>query len=308
MRETLLFRMVPTMRCNFRCEYCFEPNNPKKYSATMFDEKSVDEWVEGIERFNDYDIELYFWGGEPFCIEETYQFVKKCSELNHIISGFRIDTNTFFAEQIAKKCPSNKIKLNCSYHMQYHKLDDEFRKIKILKELDMVGMVNFVASPYNLTHLKEDYGMKVGDLIEKFGEIGVFVNIAGDFTYANNPNYERYEEYKEFIVQFISPEEWNWLRGVNEPRECDAGRKMFTVNYNGDFTSCISEKKYGNLFDGIIQPDSCSQICDKCCPSLVSYPFRKDNDFPTINSLLAYVDRNTKYRNTKKRDYFDYSF
>lgn len=308
MKEVIMFRMVPTMKCNFRCEYCFEPNNPKKYADTMFDSKTVDEWVEGIKKFSNYDIELYFWGGEPFCINETYEFIKKCTELDHIISGFRIDTNTFFAKKIVEECASEKIKLNCSYHMQYHTLEEELSKIKILKEHDMVGMVNFVASPYNLNHLKNDYGMTVKDLIEKFAELDVFLNIAGDFAFANNSKYERYEEYRDFIVQFISPEEWKWLRGVNEPRMCEAGRKMFTVNHNGDFSSCISDKKYGNLFEGVLTPDKEISVCDKLCPSLVAYPFRCDNDFTTVNSLLAYVERNRAYRETILGEYIDFSF
>lgn len=308
MKETIMFRFVPTMRCNFRCEYCFEPDNPKKYSSTMFDEKSVDEWIEGLRKFSDYNIDLYLWGGEPFCIDGTYDFIKKATELDNIISGCRIDTNVFYAEQIAKRCPSNKIKLNCSYHMQYHTLEEEFEKIKILKNLDMVGMVNFVASPYNLKHLRDDYNMSVSDLIKKFEEIGVFVNVAGDFAYANNPKYERIDEYRRFILQFISPEEWKWLRGVNEPRECTAGRKMFTVNYDGNFTSCIGNKSYGNLFDGILIPDKSDSVCKKLCPSLVAYPFRQDNDFPSVNSLEAYVSRNAKYRQSINEEFFDFKF
>ncbi len=308
MKETVMFRFVPTMRCNFRCEYCFEPNNQKKYASTMFDTKTVEEWVDGIQKFTDYNIELYFWGGEPFCIDGTYHFIKRCSEMDHIISGFRIDTNVFFAEKIATLCPSNKVKLNCSYHMQYHSLEEEFRKVKLLKNLDMVGMINFVASPYNLEHLKNEYGMTVNDLIKKFAEIDVFVNIAGDFAYANNPDYERYDEYKNFIMQFISPEEWMWLRGVDKERKCDAGRKMFTVDYNGNFLSCISDKKYGNLFNGILKPDEHSQICKKRCLSLVSYPFRLDNNFPTVNSLLAYVERNKEYREGVNEKFVDFSF
>lgn len=307
-KETIMFRFVPTMRCNFRCEYCFEPNNPKRYAATMFDTRTVEEWVDGVKKFDKYNIELYFWGGEPFCIDGTYDFVKKCSEMDHIISGFRIDTNAFFAEKIAARCPSNRVKLNCSYHMQYHSLEEEFRKVKLLKDLDMVGMVNFVASPYNLSHLKQEYKMTVNELIKKFAEIDVFVNIAGDFAYTNNIKYERYEEYKNFIMQFISPEEWMWLRGVNNKRECDAGRKMFTVDYEGNFSSCISQKKYGNLFDGILMPEEHSQICTNRCLSLVSYPFRLDNEYSPVNSLLAYVERNKKYREGLKENYVDFSF
>ena len=309
MKKTVMFRFVPTMRCNFRCEYCFEENNQKKYSPTMFDDHSVQEWVEGMKKFSGYNVDLYFWGGEPFCIEGTYDFVRECCKLDNIISGFRIDTNVSYAEKIIERCPSPKIKLNCSYHMQYLSLEQEFTKVKKLKDLDMVGMVNFVASPYNLTHLKDDYGMNVQDLIDKFGDIGVFVNVAGDFAYANNPKYERYEEYKEFIQQFISPEEWGWLRGQHsDERECSAGQKMFTVNYNGKLTSCISDKIYGDFFKGILEPDESASICNKNCPSLVAYPFRMDNKYSSINSMLKYVNRNQKYRDTIKFPYKNFEF
>lgn len=308
-KDTIMFRFVPTMRCNFRCEYCFEDNNVKSNGKTMFDDHSVMDWVTAMKQFAGYDIEPYFWGGEPFCIDGTYELLHEWTKMEHVISGIRIDTNTFFAEKIVEKCPSNKIKLNCSYHMQYHTLDDEFKKIKLLKDFDMVGMVNFVASKYNLTHLRNDYNMTVIDLIKLFEDIDVFVNIAGDFAYANNPDYERYEEYREFILQFISPEEWKWLRGeYNQERLCSAGQKMFTVEHNGDLTSCSSTKKYGNFFDGILKVDNEPFICNKECLSLVSYPFRCDNDFPSRNNLMAYIDRNQRYRKSLNSEYKDFKF
>lgn len=308
-KETVMFRFVPTMRCNFRCNYCFLDNNIKQNGKTMFDKHSVDEWVEAMMNYENYDIELYFWGGEPFCINETYTLLREWTKLDHIVSGFRIDTNIFYADKIAELCPSNKIKLNCSYHMQYHTLEQEFEKVKKLKSLDMIGMVNFVASKYNLDHLKSDYNMTVIDLINKFEEIGVFVNIAGDFAYANNPKYEKYDEYKNFILQFINPNEWDWLRNQHsKERLCSAGQKMFTVEYDGTFTSCISNRKYGNFFDGTLIFDKEYEICNKSCPSLVAYPFRCDNEFPAINSLLTYVKRNQDYRNENLKSYINFEF
>lgn len=308
-KNTVMFRFVPTMRCNYRCEYCFIDKSVKENGTTMFDSHSVDEWVEAMKQFYEYDIELYFWGGEPFCIEETYDLLREWTQMEHILPGIRIDTNIFFADKIAEKCPSSKIKLNCSYHMQYHTLEEQFRKVKKLKKLDMVGMVNFVASPYNLEHLKKDYNMTARDLIQKFRDIDVYVNIAGDFAYANNPKYERYEEYRNFIQQFISPEEWDWLRGNhNEARLCTAGQKMFTVGHNGEFSSCISKKSYGNFFDGILNMETEPSVCDKRCPSLVSYPFRCDNSFPFRNSLMEYVNRNQKYQELLKNEYINFEF
>jgi len=111
-KETMLFRFVPTMRCNFRCEYCFIENPVKQNGNTMFDVYSVDQWIEAMRNYSQYNIELYFWGGEPFCIPDTYKLLNEWTKMDHIIPGIRIDTNVFFAEKIATQCPSNKIKLN----------------------------------------------------------------------------------------------------------------------------------------------------------------------------------------------------
>lgn len=303
-----MFRFVPTMRCNFRCDYCFVDNNIKKNGKTMFDQHPVEEWINAIDAFDMYNIELYMWGGEPFCIDGTYALLRELTKRSFVIPGIRIDTNLFYADKIAELCPSNKIKLNCSYHMQYHTLDEELRKVCKLKALDMIGMVNFVASEYNLIHLRDDYGMTVADLVEIFAEKDVFLNVAGDFKYTNNNQYERYDEYKEFILQFISEREWNWLRGKENKRECIAGSHMFTVEYNGDFSCCIDNKVRGNYFKGTLDRDISPKVCDKSCKSLVSYPFRCDNDFSSVNSLLAYVERSKSYRRGRRQEYIDFEF
>lgn len=296
MKDKYLFRFVPTMKCNFNCPYCFEGDVSKRPQNTMFDIHSAGEWISAMEKFDDKLIEIYMWGGEPFLLDGTYEVLRAWMAMDNILPGCRIDTNIFFAERIIERCPSNKIKLNCSYHMMYHTLEQQFEKIKKLKDYDMVGMMNFVASEYNLTKLRDDYRMTVFDLIDKFSEIGVFVNIAGDFEYTNNINYARHDEYMRFILQFISPEEWDFLRGKGNKCKCDAGKHYFTVNYDGRFTCCIDDKVYGNYFEGKIKPAKWSKNCNKCCQSLISYPWRKDNMFIPWSSLSEYVKRCENHR------------
>ena len=297
MKEKYLFRFVPTMRCNFNCNYCFLGDNGKRRAGTMFDDHKVEEWIEAMKQYSDKEIEIYMWGGEPFLLDDTYTLLREWLKMDHITGGCRIDTNLFYAEKIAQKCPSSKLKLNCSYHMQYLTLEEEFEKIKLLKSLDMIGMMNFVASEYNMTHLKNEYHMTVHDLIEKFAEIGVFVNVAGDFAIANDEKNPRRKEYMDFILQFISPEEWVALRGEEGPCKCNAGTCYFTVFRDGTFRSCINDDKvYGNFFDGTLTPDAEGAICSKNCPSIVSYPFRADNQFTPWTSLVEYVKRNEQYR------------
>lgn len=297
-KEKYLFRFVPTMKCNFGCDYCFLGKSSDRDKATMFDSHPVGEWVSAMRKFSDKEIEIYMWGGEPFLLDDTYTLLKEWLEMDHIVSGCRIDTNLHFADKIAQRCPSNKLKLNCSYHMQYHTLEQEFEKVKKLKDLDMVGMVNFVASESNMRKLKEEYNMSVHDLIDKFAEIGVFMNVAGDFALANNASYERRDEYMKFILQFVSPEEWELLRGKPNKCKCDAGKYFFTVNHDGRLTSCIDNGIYGDFFKGEVRPAVKAKKCRQLCQSLISYPFREDNDCVPWNSLLEYVKRNEAYRKT----------
>lgn len=305
--EKYLLRFVPTMRCNFNCPYCFEGDSAKRPRETMFDLHTPDEWIEAMKQFSDKNIEIYMWGGEPFLLDGTYDVLKAWMSMDHVLAGSRIDTNLYFADKIAERCPSSKLKLNCSYHMQYHTLEEQFEKIQKLKQLDMVGMMNFVASEYNITKLRSEYHMTVHDLIEKFSEIGVFVNIAGDFAYTNNLSYAKHGEYMNFILQFISPEEWQCLRGNNKPCKCEAGKSFFTVNYDGRLTSCIDDKVYGDFFKGTIKPAKIEKKCRKECQSLISYPWRHDNSFVPWNSLMEYVSRCEAWR-TQQTEKIDFVF
>lgn len=294
--EKYLLRFVPTMKCNFNCDYCFLGKSVDRAAETMFDHHSVNEWIEAMKLYSDKEIEIYMWGGEPFLLDDTYTLLKAWLAMDHITEGCRIDTNVYFADKIAERCPSNKLKLNCSYHMQHHTLEDEFKKVKKLKKLDMVGMVNFVASESNLRQLREEYHMSIHDLIDKFAELGVFMNVAGDFALANNEKYERRDEYMDFILQFISPREWELLRGKSKKCKCDAGKHFFTVNNDGRLTSCIDDAVYGDFFKGEITPAKRVKKCKKGCQSLISYPWRQDNECNPWNSLLEYVKRNEEYR------------
>ncbi|MDO8682065.1 MAG: radical SAM protein, partial [Armatimonadota bacterium] len=291
----LLFRFVPTMRCNYRCAYCFLPGSEKSTNLTMFDEHTPDEWVRAMANFSDYDVEFYAWGGEPFLLDGTYKVVKGWCEHKHVISGNRIDTNMAFAEKIARKCPTEKLKLNCSWHTQYNSLDHIYSKITSLNNLDMVAMLNFVASEQNIHVLKDDYCMTIDDLIAKFADAGIFVNIAADFGIVNGKDASLYSAYKDMILNYLNPEDWRQLRCEKQPSHCEANHHFFTVHPNGDITPCLSGKVCGNFFDGTLEFPEC-QICAESCPSLVSYPFRTDNEFPYKRHIVEYVNRNKEHR------------
>lgn len=295
MKDYVLFRFVPTMGCNYRCNYCFVSEDQKTQPSTMFDLHTASEWVSAMELWNRYDVEFYMWGGEPFSTAGTYEVAKGWTQYDHVVCCSRIDTNMYYADQILAKCPSAKVKLNCSWHREYETLENFFDKVVRLKQEDMVGMANFVVNDANLRYLRTECGKDVDELVEMFDAVDVFMNIAADFSIFEKKNPFKKWWYKRLVSRYTCPEDWKQLRCEKEPGMCQANRHFFTVHRNGDITPCLGDEVVGNFFDGTLLRRE-SAYCAKRCPSLVAYPFRDDNDLPYRNNLMAYVDRNRRHR------------
>lgn len=295
MDKFLLFRFVPTMACNYHCSYCFIPDGEKEVKKSMFDLHSPEDWINAMSLWNGYDVEFYMWGGEPFSVDGTYDVVKGWSMLSHVVHNSRIDTNMSYVEKILKRCPTPKVKLNCSWHREYEGLESYFEKIKQLKELDMVGMANFVINDENLNFLKLRYGMSLSELVAKFDKIDVFMNIAVDFdVYRSGSFYERWK-YGRMVKKYTCPQDLENLQCKKQAGNCHASKHFFTVHHDGSITQCASGEVVGNFFDGTIKVEN-EIFCKKDCPSIIAYPFRTDNEYPGRNSLMSYVDRNQRYR------------
>jgi MoaA/NifB/PqqE/SkfB family radical SAM enzyme len=294
-KDYLLFRFVPTMGCNYRCSYCFVPEGQKNVRDTLFDVYSPSDWVQGMAKWGDYDVEFYMWGGEPFSLAGTFELVKGWTEYDHIVSCNRIDTNTYFVEKILERCPTSKVKLNCSWHREYETLQNFFKKVVQLNEQEMVGMVNFVASESNIKFLLSNYNMNIDELVAMFDEIGVFVNVASDIIVFEGKNFLKKHKFKKILSKYTCPEDWNYQRETMSLSYCEASKHFFTVDNNGNIRACLSNEVVGNFFEGSLYIKD-RIMCKKPCHSMVAYPFRMDNSFPYRSNLLAYVARNRAYR------------
>ena len=110
------FRFVPTMRCNLKCTYCFlKPSSGNE--PTMFDKIPPHVWVEAMRNFSNYEVEFYMWGGEPFCVDGTFDLVKGFVEYD-FIKWARIDSNLTYTKKVLQRCLSEKIKILCSWHTE----------------------------------------------------------------------------------------------------------------------------------------------------------------------------------------------
>lgn len=265
----------------------------------MFDRIPVSRWIEGIRNFSDFDLDLYMWGGEPFCIDPTYDFVRDLDKLD-FVKWIRIDTNLSFARKIIRRCPSPKVHLNCSWHTEVFDYPTIRKLVLELKQQEMVEMLNFVASDVNLAYLRERR-YDLDTLIHEFADSGIFMNVAADFLKGNDPEYFR------FITRYTTVEDWKYIHGEYPCKgaECDAGSHFFTIEHDGSLTSCGRVKEtlhgekapeiVGDLFSGnlVRRQTQCPQ---DDCRSIVSYCHRTNNSFSCRRHLDDYVQRNTIHR------------
>jgi sulfatase maturation enzyme AslB (radical SAM superfamily) len=278
------------MSCNFRCSYCFLSDNEKKPKETFFSRYSAKDWVEAMNLYKDYEVEFYMWGGEPFMHPSTYKLAQGFAAYD-FVKWARADTNLSFASKIVNECPTSKLKLNCSWHTEMYDFDDMWDRVRILNDQNMVGMVNFVASESNLEYLKAN-NLDLDDLINKFSDNGIYLNISADFSHPDT------KEYREFITKYTTPEDYRHIHNYYPSRgvKCSSAQTMFTIENDGSLTTC-GKKDFiaGNFFDGEInkEPSTCPQ---ERCLSIVSYCHREDNDFPYKKHLDEYAKRNITHR------------
>jgi MoaA/NifB/PqqE/SkfB family radical SAM enzyme len=254
-----------------------------------------------MKNFSDYDVEFYMWGGEPFCIDGTFDLVKGFIEYD-FVRWARIDSNMTYTKKILQRCSSSKIKFLCSWHTENLNFEQYWKLINQFKEKNMVGMANFVASDTNMRFLQR-HSLILDDLIKRFMDSGIFFNVAADFNKGEDP------EYREFITQYMTEEDWDHIHG-NYPSKnapCDASNTFFSVHHDGSITSCGIQRKnlfneeiisviVGDFLDGKLKRRKKTSCPVGFCKSIVAYPHRLDNDFQPVRHLESYIERNIEHR------------
>jgi len=241
------------------------------------------------------------WGGEPFVLDETYDLVRGFAEYD-FVQWARIDSNLTYTKKIIHRCPSEKVKILCSWHTEKFDFGQLWERVMLLKKRNMVGMVNFVASDTNMRFIEQN-NLQIEYIIKRFAKEDIFFNVAADFSRGNDP------VYKEYITKYMTVEDWNHIHGKypSKGAKCDAGLRFMNVGYDGAITSCgiirrnlfnKGEKEpriLGNFFSGKIKRNE-SACPQASCRSIISYAHRTDNMFTSEKHLEDYVRRNTAHR------------
>ncbi len=83
--QKLLFTIVPTTACNFRCPYCFEQGIKFISMNTNIVKKSMEFIEERIKTFKPEDVSISFYGGEPLlALDKIVEFGMFFKRLGHI--------------------------------------------------------------------------------------------------------------------------------------------------------------------------------------------------------------------------------
>jgi len=295
----LLIRFVVTRYCNFRCPYCYLTDEKRSQQKTVFSHHSPDEWINAIDVFKDRYLELYFTGGEPLLLDDFIYFLKKILD-KEFIHSVRIDSNLSRLEKFLKEINNSKVKFLASLHPTQVSFDKFIDKTGLLKENDMLALINLVVSRENMKILNKT----PHELARYFEDRGIFLNIAKDFERGLKYGYD--DKYKEYIDKLQYPIDNIYMNMQNLHRGvfCGGGKHYISVSRHGTIYSCDG-KEHGNIFGRPDLPKNLITCNMPYCPSIVSYSFSTSNDFPPVEHLHDYVKRNKTYRNNLDKYYLD---
>lgn len=295
----LLIRFVATRYCNFRCPYCYLTDDQRNKKKTVFSHHSPDEWTGALDVFKDRHLELYFTGGEPLLFDDFIYFLKKILD-KEFVHSVRIDSNLSRLEKFLKEINNPKVKFLASLHPTQVSFDKFIDKTGLLKENDMLALINLVVSRENMKILNKT----PHELARYFEDRGIFLNIAKDFERGLKYGYD--EKYKEYIDKLQYPIDNIYMNMQNLHRGafCGGGKHYVSVSRHGNIYSC-DNKEHGNIFNHPELPQELVTCNMPYCPSIVSYSFSASNDFSPVEHLKSYVSRNKRYRDNLNKSYLD---
>ncbi len=145
--------LVPTMECNFACEYCFE--EPFRNSVKKKDYfETIEKYVKKYSKFYTY-LEMSLFGGEPLLFSsELINLINNTSQIckevntdfgNSIITNGSLLTEDIMSELIKNNCKMMQITIDGS-----RETHDQTRKFKTgKKSYDLImGKINDTISKY----------------------------------------------------------------------------------------------------------------------------------------------------------------
>lgn len=144
----MLFELIVTSWCNYRCTYCVVPvHTHRADSEHAFDHHPVESWIAAFARVP-HDFALLVRGGEPFL--DHANFARLLREVGALprLKYLRVDTNGSWDPRLYESIPPEVrglVQLNMSFHptqVTFERFTERFARIR--EAGWHVGMVNYV--------------------------------------------------------------------------------------------------------------------------------------------------------------------
>lgn len=263
---------VPTWKCNLKCSYCDYSTLESECSnyivnafANSFEvdrELTWLEWLEKLERFNPYLLEMT--GGEPTLYKDLHKL------LNHLPNSSRwaITSNSLNSKMIRKLNFQNCLAWTASYH--FKNKEQFIDNLKYIRTQGVNVRVTLVFTPDN----DEECMAAAFEMSQYFG-INLHPLLKQDFDW--NDHLDVWDRFKKFAngrnILFIEniPPKWEPQRF----KQCSAGYDYFALMPDGKVLRCYSEitrHQENVVYIDDYNPEKENKECMKCC----CFPCDKD--------------------------------
>ena len=287
-----VFTFVLTMKCNFRCIYCYESRNPMDMNWEVA-EKCINFIVEKVKETKQKIVSIMFYGGEPLLkldlMKKILQTSKKLLPKDKKILVSAITNGSLFTKNVAEDlrdyhCSHIQITLDGlksvhdkrrPYATGKGSFEDVVNGIKnAIPVFDSVG-IRMNVDKSNENHVPEFLKwIKDNDLAQKnitvsFGQVTSFSPESTRHKDLCIPSYEYGKKFIEFVKY---AQKIGINSGFSIPRYLYCGAYIKTsvmFNPNGDIVSCLEgvgdvpDFVVGNVFNTPVYNDNAKNFFER---------------------------------------------
>ncbi len=246
-KKPLYIQIDPHHNCNFTCSYCSRSDmDGKDKYPSMFEKKTIDDWIEVFSSFK-RDIVVMISGlGEPSLDKKMIPFVKGLDKLTNCI-GIVVWTNASRPDLLKEYLSCQKVVFYASYHRDHFTIDSFLDNLDVLLQYGKIAKVSYVVT-------KETTKEKVLEVADKVAKKGVhwFHVIADRHDWMTNQKH-----HLDILSLFHRNVNLDYNLALRKTRggPCMVGTDYIYIESSGDVWPCQSYRQMrycflGNVFDG----------------------------------------------------------
>lgn len=267
----LHFYLILSRDCNLKCEFCYQPEKFRaKEKMPMSVAADTMEWI--FENFDDKNVKVMLWGGEPLTNMEVLEYLVTA----YPQIRFTVVTNGYLiTKKVKEKLEKMTNNLHISLSVANAKKEHPDYLEKLENALDLViksgGDVHYVSA--DPKSMYKDY-LK----LEKMGIPLIRLSVPRDVEIEDEDLALIEKEWKKIVDHVYFEDKFNtgktnFDRGLSsnlypmvkgrpldnrQPYFCGCGYLYMSVDVNGDIYPCdwfcgLGKLKYGNIETGIVE-------------------------------------------------------